>query len=116
MNAYICIYMYAYIYILLDIYVCVYIHYVDDTHSGQQSLNRALSTLIEDYSMVSFVPLDITDDESIETLVMAIDTATQYGEDVEPKDPDEEKDPNGQNGDDGDDDGGVDRGAGIFAE
>ncbi|KAA6401224.1 MAG: putative GPN-loop GTPase 3 [Streblomastix strix] len=54
-------------------------------------LNRALCELMDEYSLVSFVPLDITDEESIERVLMHIDTATQYGEDVEPREPKDEE-------------------------
>ena len=40
---------------------------------------------IDDYSMVKFFPLDITDDESIADILLQIDMAIQYGEDLEPK-------------------------------
>ena len=37
--------------------------------------------------MVSFLPLNIHDEESIETVLFSIDHATQFGEDQEPKEP-----------------------------
>jgi hypothetical protein len=37
--------------------------------------------------MVSFLPLDITDDESIGSILSHIDHAIQYGEHEEPKEP-----------------------------
>jgi hypothetical protein len=49
-------------------------------------LNSALASLIEEYSMVSFVPLNLKDDESVANVLLHIDTAIQYGEDLEPKD------------------------------
>ena len=42
-----------------------------------------VSTQIDDYSLVSFLPLDISEEESIETLLMYIDNAIQYGEDLD---------------------------------
>lgn len=51
-------------------------------------LTRALGRLIEDYSMVSFLPLDITDADSISMVLAHVDNAIQYGEDLEPRDPD----------------------------
>ena len=39
--------------------------------------------------MVSFVPLNITDESSIDYLLSNIDNAVQYGEDLEPKEPKE---------------------------
>lgn len=35
--------------------------------------------------MVSFIPLNITDEDSIEYVLSTIDNAMQYGEDLEPK-------------------------------
>ena len=40
---------------------------------------------IDDYSMVRFVPMNINDEDSIEAVLFNIDTAINYGEDVEPK-------------------------------
>ncbi|KAJ8312974.1 hypothetical protein KUTeg_010347 [Tegillarca granosa] len=40
---------------------------------------------IEDYSLVKFLPLDISDEESINDILLQIDTAIQYGEDLEPR-------------------------------
>lgn len=58
------------------------------------SLNQAIAHLIEDYSMVSFLPLDLTDEDSIAMALSSIDNLVQYGEDeepAEPKDMDEEE-------------------------
>lgn len=52
-----------------------------------QHLNRAVATLIEQYSMVNFFPLDITQEESVSLCLQHIDRATAYGEDLEPKEP-----------------------------
>lgn len=52
-----------------------------------QGLNSAIGRLIEEYSMVSFCPLDITDEDSISTVLSYIDNAIQYGEDLEPREP-----------------------------
>lgn len=48
-------------------------------------LNAAIAGLIADFGMVSFVPLDISDEESIEYVLSMIDNALQYGEDLEIK-------------------------------
>ncbi len=45
---------------------------------------------IEDYSLVSFVPLNIRKEESIQLALAHIDHALQYGEDMEPKEPKDE--------------------------
>jgi GPN-loop GTPase len=52
-----------------------------------RKLNASIASLISEYSLVSFIPLDLTDEESIEYLLSTIDNAIQYGEDLEPKDP-----------------------------
>jgi hypothetical protein len=39
--------------------------------------------------MVSFIPLNITQESSIEYLLSHVDNAVQYGEDLEPKEPKE---------------------------
>ncbi|KCV68494.1 hypothetical protein, variant [Fonticula alba] len=51
------------------------------------SLNSAVARLLEEYNMVSFLPLDITDEDSIELVLSHADHAIQYGEDLEPREP-----------------------------
>lgn len=51
---------------------------------GSQGLNSAIGTLLSEYSMVSFVPLNPKDEESIDTVVALVDNCLQYGEDAEP--------------------------------
>mmetsp|Transcript_17462 Transcript_17462/g.37856 ORF Transcript_17462/g.37856 Transcript_17462/m.37856 type:complete len:334 (+) Transcript_17462:18-1019(+) len=46
-------------------------------------LTEAISSLLDDFSMVSFLPLNITDEESIDLVLMAVDHTVQYGEDAE---------------------------------
>ncbi|CEM00756.1 unnamed protein product [Vitrella brassicaformis CCMP3155] len=48
-------------------------------------LNRAMGELLEDYSMVSFLTLNIQEPDSIDELMQHIDTNIQYGEDLETK-------------------------------
>ncbi len=48
-------------------------------------LNEALVRLIDEFSVVSFIPLDSTDEDSIAHVLGVLDLATQYGEDLEPK-------------------------------
>eukprot|EP00003_Mantamonas_plastica_P003678 TRINITY_DN1289_c0_g1_i2.p1 TRINITY_DN1289_c0_g1~~TRINITY_DN1289_c0_g1_i2.p1 ORF type:complete len:225 (+),score=63.92 TRINITY_DN1289_c0_g1_i2:587-1261(+) len=57
-----------------------------DTPSRYKSMNAGLAQLLDDYSMVSFQPLDITDEESVATCLMQIDNAIQFGEDEEVQD------------------------------
>lgn len=51
------------------------------------ALNSALVQLIEDFNMVQFLPLDVTDEESIGIILSHVDNAIQYGESEEPKEP-----------------------------
>ncbi|KAF0736738.1 hypothetical protein LEN26_000147 [Aphanomyces euteiches] len=60
------------------------------TSSKWQPLSRAVCNVINDYSMVAFVPMNITEEESIEVVLQHIDHAINYGEDVEPKEPKDE--------------------------
>ena len=50
-------------------------------------LNEAIASLIEEYNMVSFVAMNIEDEESVENVFSHCDFALQYGEDLEPKEP-----------------------------
>mgnify|MGYP006079215045 CR=1 FL=1 len=52
-----------------------------------QKLTQAVSSVIDDYMIVSFVMLDPTDEESIEDVLSRTDYTVQYGEDLEPKEP-----------------------------
>lgn len=42
---------------------------------------------INDFSMVAFVPMNITREESIETVLLHVDHAINYGDDLEPTEP-----------------------------
>ncbi len=57
----------------------------DSTGPRFRRLNKAVASLLDDFSIVSFIPLDITDEDSIAEVLMAADTAIQYGEDAEVK-------------------------------
>jgi len=59
----------------------------EDTGPRFKALNKAIAGLLEDFGMVSFFPLDITDPESIFSLLQVIDNSIQYGEDLEVKEP-----------------------------
>ncbi|KAJ4851465.1 hypothetical protein Tsubulata_014134 [Turnera subulata] len=48
-------------------------------------LNKALIGLVDDYSMVSFVPLDLRKESSIQYVLSQIDFSIQYGEDADVK-------------------------------
>jgi len=57
--------------------------------SKQNRLTEAICSLLDDYSMVSFIPLNITDEESIDHVLAHIDHTIQYGEDLEVRGADE---------------------------
>lgn len=77
----------------------------DSTQPRFRALNSAIAELLETYSLVSFLPLDITDEESIGLVLAAIDHAIQHGEDDEVRDRFD-----GDNFDGADADGDVERG------
>ena len=47
-------------------------------------LNSAICELISEWSMVQFLPLDPTDEDSIDQILAQVDNAIQYHDDVEP--------------------------------
>ncbi|PGH14150.1 hypothetical protein AJ80_06017 [Polytolypa hystricis UAMH7299] len=50
-------------------------------------LNRAVGQLIDDFSMVSFLKLDVQDEDSIASVLSYIDDAIQFHEAQEPREP-----------------------------
>lgn len=50
-----------------------------------KKLSEAIGNLIEDFSLVRFVPLNVNDEESITDLLLQIDNVIQYGEDFDVK-------------------------------
>ncbi|XP_039636074.1 GPN-loop GTPase 3 isoform X2 [Perca fluviatilis] len=54
-----------------------------------KNLTKAICGLIDDYSMVRFLPFDRTDEEGINIVLQNIDFSIQYGEDLEFKEPKE---------------------------
>lgn len=59
----------------------------DATGPRLKRLNGAIASLLDDYNMVSFVPLDPTSEDSIQYALAVVDGSIQYGEDMEPKEP-----------------------------
>lgn len=57
-----------------------------------QRLNRAVAQLIDDFSMVSFLQLDLQKESSIGGILSYIDDTIQYHEAQEPKEPNDEID------------------------
>lgn len=51
-------------------------------------LTLAITSLLDDFSMVSFLPLNLNDEESTALVLRAAEQLTQYGEDLEPRDRD----------------------------
>ncbi|KAJ2825363.1 hypothetical protein GGI24_003185 [Coemansia furcata] len=52
-----------------------------------KELNMAIANLIDEFSMVSFIPLNIKDEDSVAYVLSHADNAIQWGEDQEPKEP-----------------------------
>eukprot|EP00088_Acartia_fossae_P010465 TRINITY_DN1522_c0_g1_i1.p1 TRINITY_DN1522_c0_g1~~TRINITY_DN1522_c0_g1_i1.p1 ORF type:complete len:277 (+),score=68.64 TRINITY_DN1522_c0_g1_i1:31-861(+) len=48
-------------------------------------LTSSLAKVLDDYSLVKFFPLDITNEENVQDLLIMIDTTVQYGEDLDVK-------------------------------
>ena len=80
---------------------------LDDTETGTQDptkkeevmagrsfnkLNKAVAQLIDDYSMVQYLKLDVQDEDSIGSILAYIDDAIQYHEAQEPREPNDEVD------------------------
>ncbi|KAG5637834.1 hypothetical protein H0H81_003039 [Sphagnurus paluster] len=63
----------------------------DDPAGGARNGMRGRKNIarypIEDHPLVSFLPLDLTNSDSLETVISHIDYTMQYGEDEEPKEP-----------------------------
>lgn len=53
-------------------------------------LNQAVAKLIDDFSMVQFLQLDVNDEDSVGAVLSYIDDAIQYHEAQEPKEPNDE--------------------------
>ena len=60
-----------------------------------RKLTQAISSVVDDYMMVSFVTLDVSDEDSIAEVLSFTDHAVQFGEDAEHKEPAEDIDDNG---------------------
>lgn len=60
------------------------------TSPKYHQLNQAIGQLVEDFNMVQFLPLNVTDEDSITAILSHVDNAIQFGEDQEPKEPTEE--------------------------
>jgi len=61
------------------------------TGAALHKLNSAICELLDDWSMVQFLPLDPTDTDSIDLILAQVDNATQYHDDVEPRTVDDDR-------------------------
>lgn len=52
----------------------------------RQRLTDSIGQLLDDYSMISFMPLNIQNEDSVDTLLACVDASIQYGEDLEVRD------------------------------
>lgn len=50
-----------------------------------RNLTESIGKLIEDYSLVRFLPINLKDNDSITDILITIDNALQYGEDLDVK-------------------------------
>lgn len=57
--------------------------------SAFHKLNKAVAQLIDDFSMVSYLKLDVQDEDSLGAILSYIDDAIQFNEAQEPKEPKE---------------------------
>ncbi len=65
----------------------------DGMDKRYRRLNESFASVLEEFSLVSFTELDITDEESIEALMMAVNHSFHYGEEIEGRSPRSERDP-----------------------
>jgi len=57
-----------------------------DLSPGFRRLNEAVAALVDEHNMVSYCPLDYSDEDSLQDLLAQVDNAIQYGEDLEVRD------------------------------
>jgi len=55
--------------------------------SSFKRLNKAVAGLIDSFSMVSYLKLDVQDEDSVGAILSYIDDAIQFHEAQEPKEP-----------------------------
>lgn len=64
-----------------------FINDLNEDNPKFKKLNESISRIIQDFSLVQFIPLNYNDEESMEYVLSNIDHTIQYGEDLEPKEP-----------------------------
>eukprot|EP00300_Choanocystis_sp_HF-7_P009296 c16358_g1_i2.p2 GENE.c16358_g1_i2~~c16358_g1_i2.p2 ORF type:complete len:118 (-),score=36.46 c16358_g1_i2:88-441(-) len=55
----------------------------DSTPTRHKRLTEAISTLLEEWNMISFIPLDLTNEDTLQSVLLQVDNAIQYGEDTD---------------------------------
>ena len=53
-------------------------------------LNTAICTMLDEWSMVQFLPLDPRDEDTVEIILAQVDNTIQYHDDIEPKTADDD--------------------------
>jgi GTPase SAR1 family protein len=70
----------------LDVYGIIH-SLSDGMDKRYRNLNEAFGKVLEEFSLVSFVELDISDEESIENVITTINNSVHYGEELEGRSP-----------------------------
>lgn len=55
------------------------------TRPALRKLNAAIASLVDDFNLVSFLPLDYSEEDSIGDVLAQIDRTLQFGEDADVK-------------------------------
>ena len=71
---------------------------LEQRRRNRNRLTDSISQILDDYTMVSYVPLNIKDEESIDHVLSCVDATIQYGEDLEVRGMDESADDDGDYG------------------
>ena len=58
-------------------------HTPHHTHTHTHHTHTHTHTQLSDYGLVQFMPLDIGDEDNIANILLYVDSAIQYGEDLE---------------------------------
>lgn len=56
---------------------------LEQRRRNRQRLTNSICDLLDDYTMVSYCPLNINDEESMDHVLAMVDSTIQYGEDLE---------------------------------
>jgi GPN-loop GTPase len=76
--------------------------YLEARRRSRHRLTDSICQLLDDWQMVSFLPFNIKDEESIDVVLSAVDHAIQYGEDLDVRGADGSDEVDADDGDDGD--------------